>query len=62
MLKDYIGKDIKDCVTSVIPRQGTSKDGAPYLFLAITLNNGQELRHFMRGNEDFVWANAIENI
>lgn len=61
-MQNYIGKDIKDCVESIVPRQGTSKDGAPYLYLAITLANGKELRHFMRSNEDFVWENAISTL
>lgn len=58
-MQELLNQDIKDCVKSIIPRQGTSKDGAPYMYLEITLINGKPLRHFLRANEDFVWENAV---
>lgn len=61
-LSNYVGKELKDAVSSLQVVRGTSKEGNTYYCIQLEFINGFPKRIFLKQDEVFAWTNAFDMI
>ena len=60
-LAKYLGQDLKGIISKIEVVQGTAKDsGNIYYAIELSFINGYKKRLFLKNEEQFCWANAID--
>lgn len=59
-LSNYVGKELKDAVSSLQVVKGTSKEGNTYYCIQLEFINGFPKRLFLKQDEVFAWTNAFD--
>ncbi len=61
-MNEYINKDFKKALSSLVLNEGTSKEGSKYLYLELEFTNGYKKRVFINSEAEFAVRNAYDTL